>query len=540
MSQIPKIPAPYNETINNFAPNSTERAQIIKELKHQESSELMVPNIVSGKALNNKDHDQHMIPHNNKKTCCKIAKATPAQSQEAIESCLIAQKSWSQLAWQDRASVFLKAADLLTTKYRAKINAATMHAQSKTCFQAEVDAVCELADFWRFNAKFAENIYAQQPLYSPKGQWNRTQVRALEGFVFAPGPFNFTSISANLATAPALMGTSVLWKPSPAASLASWMLLEILQEAGLPDGVINFINGDPSEIAKVVLTHPKLAGVHFTGSTKTFEHIWQQISNNLNRYQNYPRLVGETGGKDFIFAHQSADPQALVTAMIRGAFEYQGQKCSAASRAYIPSSLWQKIKTPLADLTNSIKMGAPNDLSNFMCSVIDKKSYDKVKGFIDHCKQESDTDILCGGECDDQQGYYIRPTIAVCKNPKAKSMQEEAFGPLLSVYVYPDKDLQASLELCNSSNYALTGAIFARDRHVIESLSTSLKYAAGNFYINDKPTGAVVGQQPFGGSRKSGTNDKAGSEINLLKWASHRTIKENFIPAYDYRYPHMS
>ena len=459
----------------------------------------------------------------------------------AIEGSLAAQKEWNRLPWQERAGVFLKAADLLCTKYRQQMNAATMLGQSKTCFQSEIDAVCELADFFRFNAAFAQEIYEQQPLYSPKGQWNRMSHRGLEGFVFAIAPFNFTSISLNLACAPALMGCSVLWKPAPTAVLSSWVGMQILEEAGLPPGVINMVTGDPVRIGEIALNHRELAGVHFTGSTNTFDGIWKRVGSNISNYRNYPRIVGETGGKDFVLAHPSASPQELMVALLRGAFEYQGQKCSAASRAYIPASLWKQIKGQFAENVEQIPMGDPTDFSQFVGAVIDQKSFDKIKSYVDHAKKSKDAEVLCGGTYSDEDGYFVRPTVIETTNPKYRSMVEEIFGPVLTVYVYPDKDFAKVLELCDSScEYALTGAIFARDRRVVQEMTEKLEYSAGNFYINDKPTGAVVGQQPFGGSRRSGTNDKAGSLINLLKWTSPRTLKENFLSITDWKYPHMA
>jgi 1-pyrroline-5-carboxylate dehydrogenase len=470
----------------------------------------------------------------------QTSRAGAKETQMAIDACSKARKSWAALPWEERAAVFLKAADLLATKYRSKMNATTMLSQSKTIFQAEIDSACELIDFFRFNAHFAEQIYRQQP-YSPAGQWNRLTARGLEGFVYAIAPFNFTSISVNLAAAPAIMGCSVLWKPAATATLSSWIGMQILEEAGLPPGVINFIPGNAAEISKIAMSHKELAGIHFTGSTSTFNMLWQSVGSNLANYGAYPRLVGETGGKDFVFAHSSADVDMLVVALVRGAFEYQGQKCSAASRAYIPKSIWPKVKERLVAMTEELKMGDVEDFTNFVGAVIDERSFNRIKSYIDNAKADSSCKVIAGGQCDSSRGFFIRPTIIETTDPKSKTMVEEIFGPVLTVYAYDDKDLDTALSLCDTATpYALTGAIFAKDRHVISRLSLALENAAGNFYINDKPTGAVVGQQPFGGARASGTNDKAGSVYNLLRWVNHRTIKENFLPIVDYRYPFMA
>jgi 1-pyrroline-5-carboxylate dehydrogenase len=420
------------------------------------------------------------------------------------------------------------------------MNAATMLGQSKTIYQAEIDAACELIDFFRFNVQFAEHIYRQQP-FSPPGQWNRLTARGLEGFVYAVAPFNFTSISVNLAAAPAIMGCTTLWKPAATGTLSSWIGMQVLEEAGLPPGVINFLPGHAPEISKVVLGHRDLSGIHFTGSTATFNLLWESVGSNLSKYASYPRLVGETGGKDFVFAHNSADIDMLVVALVRGAFEYQGQKCSAASRAYIPKSIWPKIKEKLIAMTEELKMGDVEDFTNFVGAVIDERSFNKIKSYIDHAKSDSAYKIIAGGQADSTKGFFIRPTVIETTNPKSKTMVEEIFGPVLTVYVYDDKDFEDALKLCDEGTpYALTGAIFAKDRRTIHHMTSVLENAAGNFYINDKPTGAVVGQQPFGGARASGTNDKAGSMYNLLRWVNHRTLKENFLPIVDYRYPFMA
>lgn len=535
-----KVPFPENETILNYRPNSNECKALENELRQQSVNKVNIPLVINGQRIFTDSNSEITAPHDKSLVLANSQNAEKEHIQQAIDSALVARQQWASLPWSERAAVFLKAADLITSKYRYKINAATMLGQSKTCYQAEIEAACELADFLRFNAYFAQNIYAEQPLHSPRGQWNRSEVRPLEGFVFAIAPFNFTAISLNLACAPALMGCTVVWKPSPTAVLSSYIGLEILEEAGLPAGVINMITGDAATIGDEVLKSKDLSGIHFTGSTKTFQHLWRQVGQNIDQYKSYPRIVGETGGKDFIFAHNSASPDELVTAMIRGSFEYQGQKCSASSRAYIPASLWPKVKQNLIDQTNEIKMGDPKDFSNFMCAVIDEVAFDKITKYIDDAKTSKDAEIICGGEYDKSKGYFIRPTIIVTKDPHYKTMVEEIFGPVLTVYIYEDENYTQALELCeNSTPYALTGAIFAKDRHIINQLSKYFENSAGNFYINDKPTGAVVGQQPFGGARASGTNDKAGSTLNLLRWVSHRSIKENFLSITDYRYPHM-
>jgi 1-pyrroline-5-carboxylate dehydrogenase len=535
-----KTPFPENEAVLGYTPGSAEKAAVKAELKRQKSEVLEIPLVIGGEEIFERDTDNVTIPHNHAHVIGKSRRATKEDVTNAINSALAARKEWAALPWEERAAVFLKAADLLTTTYRARLNVSTMLGQSKTVFQAEIEAACELADFLRFNAYFAQKIYEEQPLYSPKGQWNRSEARGLEGFVFAVGPFNFTAISMNIATAPALMGCTVVWKPSPQAMHASYLALKILEEAGLPKGVINMVSGDPVVIGDTCLAHPELSGIHFTGSTATFNHLWKSVASNIDNYNHYPRIVGETGGKDFVFAHESACETTLTNSLVRGAFEYQGQKCSAASRSYIPKSLWEKIKQPLIDKTNSIKMGDAEDFTNFMTAVIDERSFDKIVSYIEHAKSSSDAEIIAGGEYDKSKGYFVRPTIVLAKTPNYKSMVEEIFGPVLTIFVYDEKDFDKTLELCDTSTkYALTGSIFARDAHMIKYMSDALSYTAGNFYINDKPTGAVVGQQPFGGSRASGTNDKAGSIYNLLRWVSHRTIKENLLRTEDYGYPFM-
>ncbi len=535
-----RIPSPVNEPIKAYAPGSLEKRELKAALAQARTGRTDIPLVVNGKKITTAETDAVVVPHDHQRVVATAARAGAEHVDQAIKGAVSAQREWSRVPWEDRAAVFLKAADLLCTKYRAEMNAATMLGQSKTAFQSEIDAACELADFWRFNAHFMQELYADQPL-SPAGQWNRVAYRGLEGFVFAVTPFNFTSIALNLPTAPALMGCGVVWKPAPTSMLGCWVGMKILEEAGLPPGVINMVTGAPQAIGDVCLKSPDLAGIHFTGSTATFNHLWKTVGNNIANYKCYPRLVGETGGKDFVFAHPSAEPAALVTALVRGAFEYQGQKCSAASRAYVPKSLWKAVKADLVAQTNELKMGDVEDFTNFMGAVIDQRSFDKIKGYVDGAKGGNGAQVIAGGECDDKRGFFVRPTVIEAADPKYRTMCEEIFGPVLTVHVYDDAKLDEALAVCESSTpYALTGAIFARDRTVINKMATALEYAAGNFYINDKPTGAVVGQQPFGGARASGTNDKAGSKLNLVRWTSMRTIKETFVPPTAYKYPFMS
>ena len=475
--------------------------------------------------------------HNHHVASCSLA--DDEDVTQAIQQAVNTQKDWSNLPWEQRAAIFLKAADLLETKYRPAINATTMLGQSKTLYQAEIDAACELIDFLRFNVSYLRDIYDDQPISTP-GVWNRCEYRGLEGFVYAISPFNFTSLAINLATAPALMGCCVVWKPSEQAALSAWTGLEALRAAGLPPGVINFIPGDAQKVTNAVLAHPDFSGLHFTGSTDVFRQLWAKVGNNVHNYRNYPRLVGETGGKDFVFAHNSADRQSLINHLIRGAFEYQGQKCSAASRAYIPTSVWNDIKDELIARTNEIKMGDPADFSNFIAAVINAKAFKKITSYINAARTDNNVEILVGGNSDDSQGYFVSPTILLTQDPHYRTMREEIFGPVLTIYVYDDQDLDQAMQLCDTTAaYALTGAIFATERYAVHKLSQALRYTAGNFYINDKPTGAIVGQQPFGGGRASGTNDKAGSYLNLTRWMSTRTIKETLQPLPTYRYPHM-
>jgi len=533
-------PQPSNEVVKSYAPGSAEKQEVKKALSEMRATPTNIPLVIGGEHILTSANDPVICPHNKSLVLGHTSRAGAKEAQMAIDASLKARKSWAALPWEDRAAVFLKAADLLATKYRARMNAATMLGQSKTIYQAEIDAACELIDFFRFNVHFAEQIYRQQP-FSPPGQWNRLTARGLEGFVYAVAPFNFTSISVNLAAAPAIMGCTSLWKPAATGTLSSWIGMQVLEEAGLPPGVINFLPGNAAEISKVVLAHRDLAGIHFTGSTATFNLLWESVGSNLSKYASYPRLVGETGGKDFVFAHNSADIDMLVVALVRGAFEYQGQKCSAASRAYIPKSIWPKVKEKLIAMTEELKMGDVEDFTNFVGAVIDERSFNKIKSYIDHAKSDGTSKIIAGGQADSTKGFFIRPTIIETSNPKSKTMVEEIFGPVLTVYVYEDKDFEDALKLCDEGTpYALTGAIFAKDRRTIHHMTSTLENAAGNFYINDKPTGAVVGQQPFGGARASGTNDKAGSMYNLLRWVNHRTLKENFLPVVDYRYPFMA
>ncbi|RZA16068.1 MAG: L-glutamate gamma-semialdehyde dehydrogenase [Proteobacteria bacterium] len=536
---ISQTPIPKNEPVLGYLPGSPERVALKEELRRQKAEKIQIPLTINGKKEFRKETFSVVIPHNHSHVLADVSQATKEDVNSAVNAALAARKDWSRLPWEARAAVFLKAADLLAGKYRARMNAATMLGQSKSAHQAEIDSACELIDFFRFNAHFAEKIYREQPESLP-GMWNRSVARGLEGFVYAITPFNFTSIAVNLPIAPALMGCTVVWKPAHTSMHAAAVGLEILEEAGLPAGVINMVPGDAPTISNILLKHPELSGIHFTGSTATFNHLWKEVANNLDGYKNYPRIVGETGGKDFVFAHPSADAQQLVTGLVRGAFEYQGQKCSAASRAYVPKSLWSEVEPKLVATVKELKVGDVEDFENFMGAVIDKRSFDRIKGYIDEAKSSKDAKILVGGECDDKKGYFVHPTIILAQNPTFRSMTEEIFGPVLTIYVYDDKDIEQAIKLCDeSSPYALTGAIYAKDRHAINALSEAFEHTAGNFYINDKPTGAVVGQQPFGGARRSGTNDKAGSVWNLMRWVSNRTIKENFQPYTDYRYPFM-
>lgn len=533
------IPNPVNEPVKMYAPGSPERENIRKEIKELKSKEVDIPMIINGQEI--RTGDKHCIhpPHDIKHTLGYYHQGGAKEVQMAIDAALKAKRKWMDLDWGERASIFLKAADLLAGPYRAKINAATMLGQSKNVHQAEIDSACELIDFYRFNVKYLEQIYEMQPNSAPQ-QWNSTEWRPLEGFIFALTPFNFTSIAGNLQTSPAMMGNTIVWKPSKTQIYSASVIMEVLMEAGLPNGVINMVFAPGPVTADIVLDHPDFAGIHFTGSTGVFQSIWEKIGRNIKKYKSYPRIVGETGGKDFVFVHSSANMQQVVTALTRGAFEYQGQKCSAASRAYIPKTRWPEIKAGLEKDLKSIKMGSPEDFGNFVNAVIDESAFNTLSEAIEKIKASSKAEIVIGGNYDKSKGYFIEPTVALTTDPHFFSMQEELFGPVLTIYLYEEDKYEETLELCDKTSiYALTGSIFAKDRVAVVQADRILRFAAGNFYINDKPTGAVVGQQPFGGARGSGTNDKAGSLINLLRWFSPRTIKENFAPPSDYRYPFL-
>ena len=533
------VPAPRNEPVLAYTPGSPERKALRAELDRMAGQVVEITPRIGGRRVTTGRTMDIVMPHDHRHVLAVGHKAGASEVQRAVDAAGAAHHDWSRLPWHERAAIFLRAADLLAGSYRMTLNAATMLGQSKTAHQAEIDAACELIDFWRFNVAFAEEIYRQQPLSSP-GAWNRLEHRALEGFVFAVTPFNFTSIGGNLPTAPAILGNTVVWKPASTALYAAYFIMEILEAAGLPPGVINMVPGSGAEVGDLALASPALAGIHFTGSTATFQGMWETVGRNIRQYRSYPRIVGETGGKDFVFAHASADVPALATALTRGAFEYQGQKCSAASRAFIPASLWPAVQERLLQQIAEIRVGDPADFTNFMGAVIDANAFATIKGYIDHARQSRDAAILAGGGCDDGKGYFVEPTVVLAKRPGLKLMREEIFGPVLTVWVYEDLDLETALEICDSgSPYALTGAVFARDRAAIVRIADALTHAAGNFYVNDKPTGAVVGQQPFGGARASGTNDKAGSLWNLTRWVSPRAIKETFAPPRDYRYPFM-
>jgi len=535
------VPFPENDPIRSYAPGTRDREILKKRMEELKSETLDIPIIIGGKEIRTGNTAKCVIPHNHSHVLGNYHKAGKEEVELAIEAALNARDAWAAMPWHERAAIFLKAADLLTTDYwRSTLNAATMLSQSKTAFQAEIDAACELVDFFRFNTYYAQQIYEEQPLHSPEGLWNRMEYRALEGFVFAVAPFNFTSIAGNLPTSPALMGNVVLMKPASSAVYSGYWLMKLFMEAGIPDGVINFVPGSGGQVGNPVLDSPDLAGIHFTGSTPVFQGMWQTIGNNIAKYKSYPRIVGETGGKDFVFVHKSADVDVVATAIVRGAYEYQGQKCSAASRGYIPKSMWNELKETVISTLKTVKMGDPEDFSNFLNAVIDKGAFETITGYIDYIKNADDAEIVFGGNYDDSVGYYIEPTFVVTTNPNFKTMEEEIFGPVFTLYIYDDEKYEETLNICNeTSPYALTGAIFAKDRNAVQLANEILVNAAGNFYINDKPTGAVVGQQPFGGARASGTNDKAGSYLNLIRWVSPRTIKENFIPPTDYRYPFM-
>ena len=536
---IYNVPKAFNETVKSYAPGSPEREEVLATFKKMYSETVDVPLYIGGKEIRTGNTKSINPPFDHKHVVGHYHEANKEHIEKAISTALEAKIKWANLSWEHRASIFLKAADLLAGPYRAKINAATMIAQAKTVHQAEIDAACEFIDFLRFNVQFMSQIYAEQPA-SSEGVWNRLEHRPLEGFVYAITPFNFTAIAGNLPAAPALMGNVVVWKPSATQIYSANVIVEVFKKAGLPDGVINVVYGDSAMITETLLASPYFAGIHFTGSTRVFNDIWGKIGQNIGTYKSYPRIVGETGGKDFVVAHSSAIPTQVATALSRGAFEYQGQKCSAASRAYVPKSIWPEVKKQLVADLASMKMGSPADPTNFVSSVISEGSFDKLAGFIDQAKKDADAEIIAGGNYDKSVGYFIEPTVIVTTNPKYITMVTELFGPVLTIYVYEDAKWEETLVLVDStSEYALTGAVLSQDRYAIEYAMKVLENAAGNFYINDKPTGAVVGQQPFGGARGSGTNDKAGSVLNLLRWVSPRTIKETFVTPEDYRYPFL-
>jgi 1-pyrroline-5-carboxylate dehydrogenase len=536
---IVDIPVPINEPILGYAPQSPERAQLADMLAAMSRRTIEIAPVIGGRRVRTGNMAKSVMPHDHKHVLAIWHKAGAREVKRAIAAAREAHPAWSRMPWESRAAIFLKAADLLAGPWRMRINAATMLGQSKTCHQAEIDAACEMIDFFRFNVRYMREIYANQPASAP-GMWNTMEYRALEGFVFAVTPFNFTSIAGNLPTAPALMGNTVVWKPASSAVYSAGLVMELLEEAGLPPGVINFVPGSAGDVGDPVLASEELAGVHFTGSTAVFQQMWRTIGANISRYKGYPRVVGETGGKDFVFAHPTAAVDPLVTALVRGAFEYQGQKCSAASRAYIPASLWPRVEKGLKKQIAEITVGDPADFRNFMGAVIDASAFKTIKGYIDFAKRSKDATIVVGGGCDARKGYFIQPTVIRTKRPDFRLMREEIFGPVLTVYVYPDGKLDQTLALCDAgSPYALTGAIFSQDRYEIVRMAEALTHAAGNFYINDKPTGAVVGQQPFGGGRASGTNDKAGSYLNLVRWTNARTIKETFVPPTHFAYPFL-
>ncbi len=537
---IVEVPRPENEPVLSYAPGSAERAKLKAALDEIAGQKIEIPLIIGGREVRTGNIAQVVMPHDHGHVLAEYHQAGPEEVEQAIAAAVEAQQVWRSLRWEDRAAIFLKAADLLAGKYRYKMNAASMLSTSKNVFQAEIDAACELIDFLRFNVYYAQQIYREQPMYNAAGSWNLVQHRPLEGFVFAVTPFNFTAIAGNLPTSPAIMGNVAVWKPASSCVYTPYLFMQILKEAGLPDGVINFVPGRGATVGNVCLAHPDLAGVHFTGSTEVFQNMWRTIGENIQRYKSYPRIVGETGGKDFVFAHASADIPALVTALVRGAYEYQGQKCSAASRAYIPESIWPQVQQALLDELKQTRMGDVRDFRNLVNAVIDRKAFRDITAYIDYAKESADAVILAGGNYDDSKGYFIEPTVILASKPDFRTMVEEIFGPVLTIYVYPDAEYEQTLRLCDrTSPYALTGAIFAQDRQAVSQALAALEHCAGNFYINDKPTGAVVGQQPFGGGRASGTNDKAGSPLNLVRWVSPRTIKENFVPPTAVPYPFM-
>ncbi len=539
MNGVIRVPDPVNEPVKSYAPGTPERASLKSRLGELMATELEIPLIIGGEEVRTGRLGNCVIPHAHGHVLARYHKAGKAEVERAIAAAGEARRTWSRVPWHERAAVLLRAADMLAGPWRDTLNASTMLGQSKTAHQAEIDAACEVIDFWRFNPSFAQKIYEDQPISSP-GMWNRIEYRALDGFVFAVTPFNFTSIGANLPTSPALMGNTVLWKPASTGVYPAYFNMKLLMAAGLPPGVINLVVGSGGEVGDPVLASPEFAGLHFTGSTAVFQAMWKSIGANMPKYRTYPRIVGETGGKDFVFAHVSADTDALATALLRGAFEYQGQKCSAASRAYIPKALWPRVKDRLLGMLAEVKVGDTADFTNFMGAVIDRAAFESIKEYIEYARASTDAEILFGGACDDTVGYFIQPTVVLTTNPRFRLIQEEIFGPVLTIFVYDEARLDEALELCDvGSPYARTGAVFADDRHAILKIADALRDTAGNFYVNDKPTGAVVGQQPFGGARASGTNDKAGSMWNLIRWASPRAIKETFVPPTHFAYPFM-
>ncbi|HSE92372.1 MAG TPA: L-glutamate gamma-semialdehyde dehydrogenase [Methylomirabilota bacterium] len=536
---ILSVPEPRNEPVLSYAPGTPERRALAAALETMAGEVVEIAPRIDGRPVATGKTAEAVMPHDHRHVLAVWHKAGAKEVEQAIQAALAAHRDWSRTPWPARAAIFLRAAELLAGPFRQRLNAATMLGQSKTTHQAEIDAACELVDFWRFNVHYATDIYRQQPCSAP-GTWNALEYRPLEGFVFAVTPFNFTSIGGNLPTAPAIMGNTVVWKPASSAVYSAHFIMEVLEAAGLPPGVINMVPGAGAEVGDPALASADLAGIHFTGSTATFQAMWETVGGNVRRYASYPRIVGETGGKNFVLAHPSADVAALATALTRGAFEYQGQKCSAASRALIPVSLWPRVEAMLREQIAGIRVGDPADFTNFMGAVIDRAAFESIQGYIEWARRSPDCEILVGGRCDDRTGFFVEPTVVRAARPDVKLMREEIFGPVLTVYVYEDRDLDEALAICDRGTpYALTGAVFARDRGAIVRITEALTHAAGNFYINDKPTGAVVGQQPFGGARASGTNDKAGSPFNLLRWASPRVIKETFVPPTDFRYPFM-
>jgi len=534
-----KVQEPKNESYNSYAPGTPERKLLKETLKELKSKEIEIPAIINGKEVKTGRTADVVMPHNHSHKLATVHYCGEKEVNQAIEASLEARKKWAETPWEERVAVFQKAADLVTGPWRYTMNASTMLGQSKTPHQAEIEAVGELADFLRFNAWYLTEIMKDQP-WSPDNTWNRLEYRPLEGFVFAVSPFNFTAIAGNLPTAPAMCGNVSIWKPSPESVYSNYFFMKLLHEAGLPDGVVNFLPGEGPDVGDPVLKSPHFAGLQFTGSVPTFEHLWKKIGENISKYHTFPRVVGETGGKDFIFAHNSADVDMMVVAALRGAFEYQGQKCSAASRMYIPESIWSEFKEKFLAEVKNVSYGDVEDFTNFMGAVISRKAFDKISGYIDYVKESNDAEILTGGDYDDNKGFFVAPTVVLAKKPDFKTMKEEIFGPVLTIYIYKDDDFEKTLELCDkTSPFALTGAIFAKDRYTIKKMSDYLRQTAGNFYINDKPTAAIVNQQPFGGSRKSGTNDKAGSKANMLRWMSMRAIKETRVAPKEWTYPYM-